>query len=168
MNKEELKEVIKEIKRELDIKLYTPIRYFEGNPKRYKSKREVKKRIKEMYERIQKAKRNPKNKRLLNQYETDKGMKTKKSRWTVAFYKKYGEKMEKYKKKPHIERVSKSTGIPENILKEVFDRGVAAHKTGHRPGATAKQWGIARMYSFIMRYKTKSLSHDKDLAKKII
>ena len=54
MNKEELKEVIKEIKRELDIKLYTPIRYFEGNPKRYKSKREVKKRIKEMYERIQK------------------------------------------------------------------------------------------------------------------
>ena len=163
MNKEELKEVIKETKRELDIKIYAPVRYFEG----YKSKKDVKKRIKEMYERKEKAKRNPNNKSLLKQYETDKGMKTKKSRWTVAFYKKYGEKMKKYKNIPHIERVSKSTGIKENILKEVFDRGVAAHKTGHRPGATAKQWGIARMYSFIMRYKTKSLSHDKDLVKKI-
>ena len=31
----------------------------------------------------------------------------------------------------------------------MYDRGLAAYKTGHRPGTTAPQWAFARVNSFI-------------------
>ena len=44
---------------------------------------------------------------------------------------------------------AKKTGIPLGILRAVFRRGMAAWKTGHRPGTTPQQWAMARVNSFI-------------------
>ena len=57
------------------------------------------------------------------------------------------------------------SGIPYSTLKKVYDRGMAAWKTGHRPGATQQQWGFARVNSFITKGKGTWGGADKDLAK---
>lgn len=49
---------------------------------------------------------------------------------------------------------SKVSKIPLGILKEVYRKGMAAWKTGHRPGTTQQQWAMARVNSFIMGGKT--------------
>ena len=59
------------------------------------------------------------------------------------------------------------TGIPYGILKKVFDRGMAAWKTGHRPGATPHQWAYARVNSFATKSKGTWGGADKDLAAKV-
>lgn len=59
------------------------------------------------------------------------------------------------------------TGISYSILKQVFDRGVAAWRTGHRPGTTPTQWGLARVNSFVTKGKGTWGKADKDLAAKV-
>ncbi len=44
---------------------------------------------------------------------------------------------------------SKETGVPYGILKKSYDRGMAAWKTGHRPGTTPQQWAMARVNSML-------------------
>jgi len=62
---------------------------------------------------------------------------------------------------------AKKSGMPFNILKKVFDRGVAAWRTGHRPGTTPTQWGFARVNSFATKSKGTWGKADKDLAAKV-
>ena len=64
-----------------------------------------------------------------------------------------------------IIKKAKETGISYLILKQVYDRGVAAWKTGHRPGTTPQQWGMARINSFVTGGKTRRTA-DRDLWKK--
>jgi len=59
---------------------------------------------------------------------------------------------------------SKASGVSVGTLKKVYNRGVAAWKTGHRPGTTPSQWGHARVNAFIAKKKKGNLNHDKDLA----
>ena len=59
---------------------------------------------------------------------------------------------------------SKASGISVGTLKKVYQRGVAAWKTGHRPGTNPTQWGHARVNAFIRKKKQGGLNHDKDLA----
>jgi len=59
---------------------------------------------------------------------------------------------------------AKKSGISPETLKKVYNRGVAAWKTGHRPGTTPQQWGHARVNAFIVKKKKGGLNHDKDLA----
>ena len=59
------------------------------------------------------------------------------------------------------------SGMPYGILKKVFDRGVAAWRTGHRPGTTPTQWGLARVNSFATKSKGTWGKADKDLAAKV-
>ena len=73
----------------------------------------------------------------------------------------YGEAIEALKKKPE------KSGISYGILKKVYDRGIAAYKTGHRPGASAQQWAFARVNSFITKGKGTWGGADKDLAAKV-
>ena len=157
LSDEKIKKYIPELKKELGIKLYTPLRYFRG----LNTKAQMKSRMKTMHERIKKAKKNPKAKNLLAPFKTDKKVKTKKSKWTLKFHKKYpgvgGD----------LKDIAKATKIPYRIIKKVYERGVKAFLTGHRPGVTAVQWGYGRVYSFIFNHKLKSLRHDKDLAKLI-
>ena len=63
-----------------------------------------------------------------------------------------------------FEKKSKASGISVGTLKKVYRRGVAAWKTGHRPGTTPSQWGHARVNAFITKKKKGGLNHDKDLA----
>ena len=48
-----------------------------------------------------------------------------------------------------LENKSKKSGVSVGILKKVYSRGLAAYKTGHRPGTTAPQWAMARVNSFL-------------------
>ncbi|MEK9695001.1 MAG: DUF5824 family protein [Candidatus Poseidoniales archaeon] len=48
-----------------------------------------------------------------------------------------------------LKKKSEKSGIPVGILRQVYNRGMAAWKTGHRPGATQQQWAYARVNSFI-------------------
>ena len=61
-----------------------------------------------------------------------------------------------------VKNKADESGISYGILKKVFDRGMAAWKTGHRPGATPHQWAYARINSFITGGKTRTTG-DKDL-----
>jgi len=56
--------------------------------------------------------------------------------------------------------------MPYGILKKVYDRGMAAWKTGHRPGTTPQQWAFARVNSFIKSSGTWGKA-DADLAKQV-
>ena len=67
--------------------------------------------------------------------------------------------------KTGIQKKAEKTGISYAILKKVFDRGVAAWRTGHRPGTTPEQWGYARINSFATGGKTRTTA-DADLWKK--
>jgi hypothetical protein len=61
-----------------------------------------------------------------------------------------------------IRKKAEETGISFGILKQVFRRGVAAWRTGHRPGTTPAQWGFARINSFATGGKTQKTT-DADL-----
>lgn len=62
---------------------------------------------------------------------------------------------------------AEKSGISYSILKKVYDRGVAAWRTGHRPGTTPSQWGLARVNSFATKGKGTWGKADKDLADKV-
>ena len=62
---------------------------------------------------------------------------------------------------------AKKSGMPYSILKKVYDRGMAAYKTGHRPGATPQQWALARVNSFTTKSSGTWGKADKDLAKQV-
>lgn len=61
-----------------------------------------------------------------------------------------------------LENKAKKSGISYGILKKVYDRGMEAWRSGHRPGATQHQWAFARVNSFITGGKTRTTA-DKDL-----
>ena len=63
-----------------------------------------------------------------------------------------------------LAKKSEASGISVGTLRKVYNRGVAAWKTGHRPGTTPEQWGYARVNAFIAKKKKGNLNHDKDLA----
>lgn len=65
-----------------------------------------------------------------------------------------------------LKKKAEKSGISYGTLKKVYDRGVAAWRTGHRPGTTPQQWGYARVNSFITGGKTRTTG-DADLAKKL-
>ena len=72
----------------------------------------------------------------------------------------------KEKKLGALQKKADKTGIPYGILKQVFNRGVAAWRTGHRPGTNPTQWGYARVNSFATKSKGTWGGADKDLAAK--
>jgi hypothetical protein len=107
-----------------------------------------------------------------------KRLKTRKSKHTLAYEKKFGkakaalEVMAKAKAKSKPKTVkglakkAKESGISLGILRQVYNRGLAAWRTGHRPGAPQHAWGMGRVNSFITKGKTWKTTDD-DLAKKV-
>jgi len=59
---------------------------------------------------------------------------------------------------------SKESGCPIGIIRAVMRRGMAAWKSGHRPGAGQEQWGYARVNSFLTGGDGTWGKADKDLA----
>ena len=80
-------------------------------------------------------------------FKTDKGVKTRKSSYVEQWNKLHPDATS-------IEAKAEITGVPEDVLTECYNRGMAAWRTGHRPGATEQQWGYARVASFLVCGKT--------------
>jgi len=122
--------------------VYAPDKYFEGL-----NTEETKKRL----ERIEKgSKTDHRDPGAYKDFETDfrdgERIKTKPSRYTKQ-WKKF------FPNATSLESKSELTGVPLEIVKKVFDKGMAAWRTGHRPGANAQQWGYARVHSFLVKGK---------------
>ena len=66
-----------------------------------------------------------------------------------------------------LKKKAEKSGISYGILKKVYDRGMAAWRTGHRPGAGQEQWAYARVNSFITKGKGTWGKADADLAAKV-
>ena len=66
-----------------------------------------------------------------------------------------------------VKNKAEKTGMPYSILKQVYDRGMAAWRGGHRPGATQQQWALARVNSFVTKSSGTWGGADSDLAKKV-
>lgn len=58
---------------------------------------------------------------------------------------------------------AKASGVSLSTLRTVYKRGVAAWNSGHRPGTTPQQWGMARVNSYITKGKGTYHGADKDL-----
>lgn len=66
-----------------------------------------------------------------------------------------------------LKNKAEKSGMPMGVLRQVYNRGVAAWRTGHRPGTTPTQWGLARVNSFITKSSGTWGKADKDLAAKV-
>ena len=122
-------------------KIYAPLKYFRG----LKTLAEVETRYKKML------------KKDYGKFKTDKGQKTKTSSYTQKFRKLYpGVKS--------LPEIAKATKIPLKTLRTIYNRGLAAWRTGHRPGASPQAWGYARVHSFVVKGKT-YYTADADLRK---
>lgn len=64
-----------------------------------------------------------------------------------------------------LAKKAEETGVPIGIIRAVMRRGMAAWKTGHRPGTNEQQWGYARCNSFLVGAEGTWGGADKDLAK---
>ena len=65
-----------------------------------------------------------------------------------------------------LKKKAAKSGISLGTLKKVYNRGMAAWKTGHRPGTTPQQWGMARVNSYIGKGKGTYYGADSDLSGK--
>ncbi len=130
--------------------MYLPKRYFSGLSK---TKRQTRKR-----ELTKRAKLSWKDQKAYRPFKTDVGVKTRKSKYVLDWKR-------RFPNVKSIEGASKVTGVPASLIKESYNRGVAAWRTGHRPGATKEQWGIARYRSMLLCGKT-HYTTDSDLVRK--
>ena len=112
--------------------VYAPLKYFRG----LKTLSGVERRYDKMLRRDYKP------------FPTDRGVKTRRSSYTQRFRRKYGDKIRT------IPQISRATGVPIEVLQQVYRRGMAAWRTGHRPGASQQAWAWARVYSYVMKGKT--------------
>ena len=112
-------------------KIYAPLKYFRGLSTLKNVEIRYKKMLKKDY----------------TTFKTDKKVETRTSSYTSKFRKKY----------PGVTKlkdISKVTGIPLKTLQTVYNRGLAAWRTGHRPGASPQAWAYARVHSFVVKGKT--------------
>jgi Family of unknown function (DUF5824) len=128
--------------------MYSPKRYFTGISK---SKKATRKR--EMRHFGSKSSSDPS---AYTGFKTDKGIRTKTSKYTAKF-------AAMFPKAKTLAEKAKATGVPLQYIRKCYDRGMAAWRTGHRPGATQQQWGYARVHSFLTCGKTYRTT-DADLA----
>ena len=119
--------------------MYWPFKYYKGL-----STRKASQRKKEISAR---SKLSWKTQKAYRPFKTDKGVKTKTSKYSARFHKMFPD----------------AHSLP--LIKESYNRGMAAWRTGHRPGATQQQWGYARVASMLTCGKTYRTT-DSDLVKK--
>ena len=128
---------------------YLPIRYFSGlsQQKRTQRKKEIEKR----------SKLSHKDPKAYKTFLTDKNVKTGRSKYIIEWKR-------KFPKSSGLSAYSKATGVPLKTIRKSYNRGMAAWRTGHRPGATAQQWGYARAASMLLCGKT-HYTTDADLVR---
>lgn len=131
-------------------KLYHPGKYYAGLSIKNQTRRraEIKKRSLLSWKRPN----------AYREFATDRGVKTKASSYTRAWKAKFPDATS-------LAAKAAATGVPVRYLQESYDRGMAAWRTGHRPGATQQQWGYARVHSLLLCGKTFHTT-DSDIARK--
>jgi hypothetical protein len=90
-------------------------------------------------------------------FKTDKGVAGKTSNYTQRFRRLFPDAAS-------LQAKAKATGVPLRFIRECYNRGMGAWRTGHRPGATEQQWGYARVHSLLLCGKT-SQGPDADLVR---
>ena len=81
-------------------------------------------------------------------FKTDRYAKTKrKSSYTAQWDRLFPEAKS-------LEERSKVTGVPVKYLKTVYNRGMAAWRTGHRSGMSQQAWSYPRVSSYLLCGKT--------------
>jgi hypothetical protein len=93
-------------------------------------------------------------------FRTDRGVRTRKSGYTSTWQRRFPDARS-------LTAKAAATGVPLRFLQKSYDRGMAAWRTGHRPGATQQQWGYARVHSLLLCGKT-ARSTDSDLRREAI
>ena len=78
----------------------------------------------------------------------------------------YEEAFEELLENEGLKKKAAKSGISYGTLKKVYNRGMAAWRTGHRPGTTPQQWGMARVNSYITKGKGTYYGADSDLSGK--
>lgn len=134
-------------------KIYYPKRYYSGLTKKEKSLRK-----KEIEKYGSKSWKDPKAYVGFKTNSMNSIKKTKNSSYTQSWNK-------LFPNVKSLEDKAKVTGVPLKEIKESYNRGMAAWRTGHRVSATQQQWGYARVSSFLLCGKTFHTT-DSDLAKK--
>ena len=132
--------------------MYFPRKYFRGLTRKKQKERE--KEIKKF------GKHDWKDPKAYVGFKTNVGVKTRKSSYTQTWNKMF----------PHVKSLedrAKVTGVPLRFIKGSYNRGMAAWRTGHRPGATQQQWGYARVSSMLLCGKTYETT-DSDLVRDAI
>lgn len=110
--------------------------------------------------------------------KSGKPYKTKKSKWTKKFQKMYGESMELMPESLEdeieidisidtlrefiaevlqessnvtkaLKNKAEKTGAPMGALRAIYNKGLAAWRTGHRPGVSQHQWAMGRVNSVL-------------------
>lgn len=109
--------------------------------------------------------------------KSGKPYKTKKSKWTQKFKKMYGENAdsmieiaeneelkvdleilrefieevlnEKSNVTTALKNKAEKTGAPLSALRAIYNKGLAAWRTGHRPGVSQHQWAMGRVNSVL-------------------
>lgn len=129
--------------------MYWPTKYYRGLSKTKKAQR------RSDFNKTRKLSwRNP---RAYKPFRTDKGVKTRSSSYTQAW-------VSQFPDAKSLQQKAAATGIPLRFIKACYNRGLAAWRTGHRPGATQQQWGYARVHSFLLGGKTAQTA-DSDLVR---
>jgi len=118
---------------------YSPTKYYTGLSPTAKTARR-----KEIEKYGSLSSRNP---RAYRGFATDVGVRTKQSNYTSKWKTMFPDATS-------LEEKAAATGVPLRFIRQVYNRGMAAWRTGHRPGATQQQWGYARVHSFLLRGKT--------------
>jgi Family of unknown function (DUF5824) len=125
---------------------YHPTRYYAGLSKTQKAKR---------YKEIQHfGAMNWRSRKAYRGFQTDKGVKTKTSSYVQQLSRKFQRMGIDPNKTKSLKAKAQATGVPLKYLKKSYNRGLAAWRTGHRPGATEQQWGYARVASLLVCGKT--------------
>lgn len=127
---QEISKKVRELRRTQG-RIYAPLKYFRG----LETLKSVETRYKKM------LKKDYKN------FKTDEGIKTRTSSYTRRF-------RQKYPNAKSLPEIAKATKIPLKTLETIYNRGLAAWRTGHRPGASPQAWAYARVHSYVMKGKT--------------
>lgn len=142
--------------------------YLKGSPEKKKREKEIKAR----------AKKDTDDPSAYRPFATDKDpktgeqIKTKPSKWNKKFKEKFGEGIEEFEPeladilREYIEEVmlldekgdkvtkalkkkAEKSGAPMGALRAIYNKGLAAWRTGHRPGASQHAWAMGRVNSVL-------------------
>ena len=137
-----------------------PAQYFTGLDEKTKMEREA-----EIERRQEEGVKAPE---LYEDLPGDEDAETEPSKYTkLEGAQKVREETKDNSKEEFIRASSKVSGVSKEIIEEVYDKGLKAFATsGHRPGASATGWAVARVYAFLFDENSGARKADKHLWEK--